>query len=485
MRRSGTGVRRVAALLALTTCLAGGFASAAQGADTPRGDEWHLDALHMPEVWKTSTGAGVTVALIDSGVKADLPDLVGQVLPGKDLSGLPGGVNVDPVGHGTALASMIAASGKSFNGMGATGLAPGAKVLPIKINTNDIPSTAIGPSASLKQMDDGIDYAVDQGAKVINISQAIAADSLTPSDIAALQKAVDYAIGKGVLIVAGAGNSAQAGNPLMYPSAAAGVAAIAAFDQTGTNTAESEFGPQIALAAPGIDIYGACTDPTGYCKGHGTSDATALTAAAAAILWQVHPSWTGNQILRVMINTANKPTDGSNHSPYIGFGNISPRNSIHYTGDPGPADVNPLIAAGIDVKPSAPASAPGAASSGAAANPSAPAAGSKSAPASTTTAVAKSSSSSLPLIIGGVVVVLVVAGVVVFLVRRKRSTPPPPPAAPDGYPTYQQPPGYGTPQPPAFGPGSGSGQPVYPPQPAPGNPYQQAPPSGPSNPPQG
>lgn len=482
MRRSGTGVRRVAALLALTTCLAGGLASAAQGADTPRGDEWHLDALHMPEVWQTSTGAGVTVAVIDSGFKSDLPDLAGQILSGKDLSGLPGGVNVDPVGHGTAMASMIAASGKSFNGMGATGMAPGAKVLPIKINTGTDPKTALGPAAALKQIDDGIDYAVDQGAKVISISQGIEASALTPSDIAALQKSVDHAIGKGDLVIAAAGNSAQQGNPVTYPSAAAGVAAIAAFDQSGTNTAESEFGPQIALAAPGIDIYSACTDPTGYCKGHGTSDATALTAGAAAILWQVHPSWTGNQILRVMINSANKPTDGSSHSPYIGFGNISPRNSIRYTGDPGPADVNPLIAAGIDVKPSAPASAPGAASSGAAANPSAPVAGSKSAPASTTTAVAKSSSSSLPLIIGGVVVVLVVAGVVVFLVRRKRSTPPPPPP-PRTATRRTSSPRATAPPPPAFGPGSG--QPVYPPQPPPGNPYQQAPPPGPSNPPQG
>ncbi|WP_280689552.1 MULTISPECIES: S8 family serine peptidase [unclassified Kitasatospora] len=435
----------------------------------------------MPEVWQTSTGAGVTVAVIDSGFKSDLPDLTGQLLPGKDFSGLPGGVNVDPEGHGTGMASDIAGSGKNFNGKGASGLAPGARILPIKINTNSSPSTAIGSSASLKQIDQGITYAVDQGAKVISISQGIEKGALSASDISALQDAVNYAVSKGRLIVASAGNSGQQGDPVMYPSAASGVAAIAAFDHNGTNTPESEYGPQIALAAPGIDIISACTDPTGYCKTSGTSDATALTAAAAAILWQVHPSWTGNQILRVMINTANKPTDGSNHSPYIGFGNISPRNSIRYTGDPGPADVNPLIAAGIDVKPSAPASAPGVTPSGAAANPSAPAAGSKSAPASTTTAVAKSSSSSLPLIIGGVVVVLVVAGVVVFLVRRKRSTPPPPPAAPDGYPTYQQPPGYGTPQPPAFGPG----QPVYPPQPAPGNPYQQAPPSGPSNPPQG
>ncbi|WP_327068515.1 S8 family serine peptidase [Kitasatospora sp. NBC_01250] len=494
--------RRVAAALALTMCLGGGLATAAQAADTPRGDEWHLDALHMPEVWQTSTGAGVTVAVIDSGVKADLPDLVGQVLPGKDLSGLPGGVNTDPEGHGTGMASVIAGSGKNFDGKGAEGLAPGARILPIKVNTNSNSSTAIGAPASLKQIDEGITYAVDQGAKVISISQAIRNIDISPSDVSALQDAVNYAISKGRLIVAGAGNSGQEGNWPMYPSVASGVAAIAAFDEQGNHTAESEYGPQIALAGPGQDIISACIDPSGYCKSHGTSDATALVAATAAVLWQVHPDWTGNQILRVLMNTANKPNNGANRSDYIGFGNVSPRNAIHYTGDPGPADVNPLIAAGIDVNPPGSASASAPASPSAAA--SAPATGAaptgstansaSAAPVPATHASGKSSSS-MPLIIGGAVLaVLVIGGVVFFVLRRKgaAATAPPAPGAPYGYPVPPQgppaphtPPAQGFGPPPAYGPG----QPPYgqPPQqpPAQGNPYQQPQPGPYQQPPQG
>ncbi|MGF1430314.1 S8 family serine peptidase [Kitasatospora sp. LaBMicrA B282] len=481
MRRAGTGVRRVAAVLALATALTGGVASTAWAGNTPRDDQWYVDALHMPEVWQTATGAGVTVAVIDSGFKGDSPDQA-QLLPGKDLSGLPGGVNADPVGHGTGMASIIAGTGKAFDGKGAIGFAPGAKILPIKVNTNGDPSTAIPAPAALKQIADGITYAVDQGAKVISISQAVQSDLLAPSDISYLQQAVNYAIGKGDLIVAGAGNSAQDGNMRMYPSVASGVAAIAGFDESGTHTTESEYGPQIALAAPGQDVISLCTDPSGYCKSHGTSVATALTAAAAADLWQVHPTWTGNQILRVLINSANKPNSGT-RSDYLGFGNISPRNAIHYTGDPGPADVNPLIAAGIDAPAgtpsplgSAPASAPSSSSTGAAANPSAPASGNASAPAGPPVAAKKSSSSVLPLIVVGAVVALLVIGGVVFLVtRRKRATPPP--AGDFGYPMPHQPPSYAP----------GAGQPPYPPQqpPAPGAPYQQAPPPGPYNPPQG
>ncbi|WP_344445585.1 S8 family serine peptidase, partial [Kitasatospora nipponensis] len=444
----------------LGTVWAGAFAPAAVAADTPRDAEWHLDALHMPEVWQTSTGSGVTVAVIDTGFKEDAPDLTGQFLPGKDLSGLPGGVTTDPVGHGTSMASMIAGTGKSFNGKGATGLAPGAKILPIKINSNADPSTEIGRPASLKQIDEGITYAVDQGAKVISISQAIRQVDISPSDIAALQSAVDYAISKGRLVVAGAGNSGEQDNAVMYPAAAPGVAAIAAHDRNGTATSESEHGPYVALGAPGIDIYAVCTEPTGYCVTHGTSDGTALTAASAAVLWSLHPDWTGNQILRVLINTANKPNDGSTHSNYIGFGNISPRNAIHYTGDPGPATVNPLVAAGIGVAPSGAASAPASAPASGAPSSAKPSSGATAAPLSTpsapsaaspvATAGKSSGSGSLPWILGGGVLALLVVGGVVVLVRRRRA-PQLPADLPPAQPPYGQPypPHAGQPAPPA------------------------------------
>lgn len=476
-----------AALLALSLSLTGAFAPAAQALDNPRQGEWYLDVLHLPDVWQTANGSGVTVAVIDTGVKADHPDLVGQLLPGKDLSGLPGGVDVDPVGHGTGMASIIAGSGKGFNGNGVMGLAPGARILPIKINANSDATADIGRPASLKQIAQGITFAVDQGAKVISISQAIRSDDIAPSDVANLQSAVNYAISHGRLVVAGAGNSGQQGNPIMYPADSAGVAAIAAVDHQGASTAESEQGKYVALADPGVDVINACTGPTGYCNTHGTSDSTAMVSGMAAILFSQHPDWTGNQVLRVLINTANKPSDGSTHSDNVGFGSASVSKAIKYTGDPGPADVNPLVQAGISVTPPPSAFLPGTASSGspsaaASAQPSGPASdaapvGNSPAPTTSSAKSAASSSSSgssnLPLIIGGAVVIVLIVGGVIFMARRKHSAVPLDDTQPPSYPmpTQQSLSGQGTPPPP---PGYTPGTPPPPAQSP--SPYQTPPP---------
>jgi type VII secretion-associated serine protease mycosin len=496
MRRTGARMRGLttAALLSLSLGLAGAFAPAAQAFDNPRQGEWYLDALHLPDVWQTVNGSGVTVAVIDSGVKADAPDLTGQLLPGKDFSGLSGGVDADPMGHGTGMASTIAGSGKSFNGKGVTGLAPGAKILPIKVNDTEDPSTAIPSPQFLKQVDQAITYAVDQGAKVINLSVAIRSNDISPADAADLQTAVNYAISHGRLVVASAGNSGQQGNPVMYPANSAGVAAVAAVDHNGTSTAESEQGKYVALAAPGVDVINACTGSTGYCTNHGTSDSAAMVSGMAALLFSQHPDWTGNQVLRVLINTANKPNDGASHSNGIGFGNASVSKAIHYTGDPGPADVNPLVQAGVNVTPSPSDWLPGTASStppsaGGSAQPSASAGGGipvghSPIPVSSAKSGASSSSSSssnLPLIIGGgVVAVLVIGGVVFFLMRRNRSATPPTAPEPPAYPmpAQQSPYGQGTPPPPPPGytpgtppPGHGAAPYQTPPPPA-ANPYR-------------
>ncbi|GAA1985394.1 S8 family serine peptidase [Kitasatospora viridis] len=483
MRRTGAWMRGLstAALLSVSLSLAGVFAPAAQAYDNPRQGEWYLDVLHMSDVWQVANGSGVTVAVIDTGVKADHPDLVGQLLPGKDFSGLPGGADTDPDGHGTGMASIIAGSGKGFNGNGVIGLAPGARILPIKIDAERDPSKVLPAPVFMKQIDQAITYAADQGAKVINISQAVRSVDVAPSDVADLQNAVNYAIGHGSVIVAGAGNSGQQGNPVMYPADSAGVAAIAAHDQNGASTAESENGSYIALAAPGVNTVEACLAASGYCQGTGTSDSSAMISAAAAILFSEHPSWTGNQVLRVLISTANKAKSGANHTDYLGFGNISIRTAVRYTGDPGPADVNPLVQAGISVMPPASAFLPGTASStapsaGASVQPSAPASGapapsSSAAPAPAKSASSSSGSSSLPFIVGIVVAaVLVVGGAAFFLARRKRtaaSFEAGPGAGgqepPYGYPMPPQQGQYGTPAPPPY---------QAPPPPG-GNPYRE------------
>ncbi|MEV7526204.1 type VII secretion-associated serine protease mycosin [Streptomyces sp. NPDC091371] len=323
-------------------------------ADTIRSKQWHLDAMKADEIWTTSTGKGVTVAVIDTGVNR-IPELEGQVLPGAVFpSGdAAGDEDNDYYGHGTGISAMIAATGRHPSGDGAYGLAPGVKILPIRVP--DSMQEAKTPSWV-----EAIRYAADSDARVINISLAIGG---TPEDDRARAEAVKYALSKGKLIFAGAGNDGASTNEILYPAATPGVVGVGAVDAKGQATRESQHGPQIDLAAPGIDIVTACTTGTGLCNTHGTSDATALASASAALIWSAHPDWTNNQVLRVLLNTAGKPIDGVERNDYIGYGIVRPRIAIATPGDPGPADVYPLpdLAAATAASPSAspdPAPAP-------------------------------------------------------------------------------------------------------------------------------
>ncbi|MEV0190380.1 type VII secretion-associated serine protease mycosin [Kitasatospora purpeofusca] len=400
--------------------VAGPAVGPAVAVDSIREQQWHLDTMKAPEIWQTSKGQGITVAVVDGGFRLDHPDLVGQLLPGKDLSGLPGGIGVDKSGHGTGIAGLIAGSGKGLGGKGAYGLAPDAKVLPIKININDDPAQPIDASGYLKQVSQGITYAADQGAKVINVSSVAGSSGVSAGDVAELDKSVKYANGKGALVVAGAGNSGQEGNPSLYPAALPSIIAVAAADRAGTATDESEHGPQIDIAAPGVDIYTSCVAESGYCKKHGTSDATALVSASAALLWAAHPGWTPNQITRVLIGTAGKPKDGTNRTDFIGYGIVRPRVALTTPGDPGPADVSPLVEPSADATPSTStptASVPVVSQSPAAQPAPTPPPSASAAPA----AEQKDEGSALVLaasVAGGLV--LVAAVVVVLVLRRRR-----------------------------------------------------------------
>ncbi|MFK0016755.1 type VII secretion-associated serine protease mycosin [Streptomyces sp. NPDC091027] len=332
--------------------LLAGVAATPAHAETIRSQQWHLDAMKADEIWKISTGKGITVAVIDTGVN-QIPELEGQVLPGKafPLGDAEVGRDNDYYGHGTGMAAMIAATGKHPSGDGAYGLAPGVKILPIRVP--DMLEESTTPSWV-----EAIRYAADSEAKVLSISQGRAG---APEDDRARAEAVKYAISKGKLVFAAAGNSGDSTNQLEYPAATPGVIAVGAVDANGEPTKESQHGPQIDLAAPGIDIVAACKSNSGLCKTHGTSDATALASASAALLWAAHPDWTNNQVLRVLLNTAGKPVDGSGRNDYVGYGVVRPRVALQTPGDPGPADVYPLpdLAAAAPPPTQAPTPAPG------------------------------------------------------------------------------------------------------------------------------
>ncbi|WP_330239264.1 S8 family serine peptidase [Streptomyces sp. NBC_00525] len=317
--------------------------------------EWYLDRMQAPEMWKVSTGKGITVALLDTGVDPTVPELTGKVLQGKNFVEPERGAHRDKDGHGTGMASLIAGNG--VNGQGVQGLAPDARIFPLTV----FGSSKESGTNSVRAVIEAIRYAADSDARIINLSLGFRDHELEGDEREEIQRAVDYAVQRGKLVLAATGNSGEQGNDKGYPAASLGVAGIAAVDKMSTVTKFSVSGPQVALAAPGDEIPVPCGGGVeGYCKSNGTSQATAIASASAALIWSMHPDWTGNQVLRVLMNTAARPTEGEVPSRYIGYGTVRPRIAVlGDPGDPGPADVNPLVAARAAASPTPAASAAG------------------------------------------------------------------------------------------------------------------------------
>ncbi|MFB7762926.1 S8 family serine peptidase, partial [Streptomyces xiamenensis] len=358
------------------------------------------------EIWEHTTGEGITVAVIDSGVDPTLPELQGQVLDGTDLTRGQEGAHVDDLMHGTAVAALMAGTGV---GGGVQGLAPGVQILPIRI---DLEKLEFGQA---KRWSEAIEYAVDEGAEIINMSFG-GTDSGVVEEAMAEARAI--AARNDVLLFAATGNEGDTSNSAGYPASHAGVVGVAAVGSNGEWVPYSTYGPQVVLAAPGNDVPGHCGDLSGPAcirPEGGTSAASALASASAALIWSQHPEWTKNQVLRVMLNTAERPDD-QRRDDYTGYGIVRPdRVIIDGEGDPGDPDSPPIFRdweAALD--PAAtPAPEPEAETG--------PADGAEPAPGPEAEAAATGENSGpLPWILGGTAVVLVVA-VTGWVVIRRRS----------------------------------------------------------------
>lgn len=319
-------------------------------ADTdPRG---YLTKMKAREMWKVADGSGITVAVIDSGVK-DVPGLEGRVLPGVSFMeppfenpDKPYPPHEDFVGHGTTMTAAIVGDGSAG---GPQGLAPGAKVLPIRTSVGTPMAFAVGGETAK-----GLRYAADHGAKIINLSLGV----VSPEDIDRVRPAVEYAQSKGALIFTAMGNEAENHNFNNPIAAMPGVLGVGAIDDDGTPMEFSSYGPDTDLSAVGNTVVKRCTNNTGWCVGDGgTSYATSLASASAALVWSAHPDWTANQVARVLIQTAGGPDDGSKRTDSIGYGAARPRKVLlDHEGDPGAPDVDPL-AKPAPVKAPAPSAA--------------------------------------------------------------------------------------------------------------------------------
>jgi type VII secretion-associated serine protease mycosin len=435
-----------------------GISSTPAHAESVRAKQWHLDAMHAEEMWKVSTGRGITVAVIDSGVDDSLADLKGQVLDGKDYSKQSGDEHADIANHGTGIAALIAATGARGTLNGSYGLAPGSKILPIRMrySTEDYGKVDLGAEYSRK-LTESIRYAADSKAQIINISMGRANDSGTQNvSTAELASAVRYALKKGKLIFAAAGNRGDKSNFLEYPAATPGVVAVAAIDESIERSEFSQWGPQIDLAAPGEKMVSACSGGTQVCTGNGTSGATAIASASAALIWSKHPTWTNNQVLRVLINTMKGNEKKWTWNNAIGYGIVRPRIALQNPGDPGPADEWPLPDLAAAEKSAAPLPSPEASKAGGDAVGDKQDKTSESAP----TTSESDQNNMLLWIAMGVGAAAVLGAAIGFFVargRRGRGTVPPAQSLPLP-PTHNQPlqPPY-----PAFGPPSGPSNAPY------------------------
>lgn len=396
--RSRRRVVSLCAALGIWALVSGELASHAF-ADDAAPQQWYLDPMHASEMWKTSTGKGIKVAVVDTGVNPDTPSLRGQVLSQEVPQAAAYGATKDYLGHGTTMAELIAGTG---NGGGIKGLAPDAKIIPFRVAMKTMKDSAERKLTPLAAA--GIRAAADSDAKIINLSFGGATQE--PGE----GEAIQYALGKGKLVFAAAGNDEVAGGGLLeFPAAFPGVVGVSAADASGTVGKFSQSGNYVDLASPGLNTPAWCdTTFQKYCTASGTSAASAIASASAALIWSAHPSWTADQVLRTMIDTAGRSWDKNTPSKYLGYGLIRPRLVLEKADiNPGPADVDPLAKenGGSSAAPAVPSSSP-------------PAKGE---------AVAKGEGTggtkdggSTPWIVGGVLAGLVLIGGGVFAVFRTR-----------------------------------------------------------------
>jgi subtilisin family serine protease len=406
MRREQRVHRRALALSGALALAVVGSGTALASAQNPiAAKEWALNTLNVSTVRQqySAHGAGVTVAVIDSGVDPSQPDLQGRLVDGVNLSD-PNNPTSDfsdtsSESHGTSIATVIAGfphKDSSGISVGMIGLADEAKIMPIKVVSD---TNASDPSIIA-----GIEYAVSHGAQVINISLGGAAGDTS------VNSAINAALAHGVVVVVAAGNDAKTGNAPNDLATVPGVLDVGGVDSNGQKYSSSHYGSDVNIAAPANDIEAGLTGGQ-YGEVSGTSQATPWVSGEAALLIAAHPSWTSGQVVAAIVDNTVQSAGGQTKAGQrvddnVGYGLIDPVAALgasepSSTANPlgGPA-ITSSPGASVAASASAGASATGAATGGA------------------TGTTAGKSSSKAPLYIGIAVAVVVVLALLIFLLTR-------------------------------------------------------------------
>lgn len=302
----------VAAIAVLGIAASVAFVGSSASADSIRDREYWLSQYGITAAWNTTKGAGVTIAIIDTGVDGAHVDLRGAVVGGTDVSGVGGADGQTPVGasreHGTMVGSLAAGRGHDGSG-GVIGSAPAASLLSISVGFG------AGTRSSDDQIADAVRWAVDNGADVINMS-------LTRNSLEWPQSWDDaflYAFENDVVVVAAAGNRGSGTTEVGAPATIPGVLVVGGVDRNGKASFDaSSQGITIAVSAPSEDLVGAAPGG-GYYAWAGTSGATPIVAGIVALVRAAHPDLDAANVINRITATAKYP-GVEVPSPIYGYG---------------------------------------------------------------------------------------------------------------------------------------------------------------------
>ena len=249
--------------------------------------QYGVSMVRADASWSFGDASAQVVAVVDSGVDLGHPDLAPALVAGRDLvdgDSVPADLN----GHGTHVAGIAGAV--AGNGLGGVGAALRAKVMPVRV----LDAGGAGSSADVAE---GVVWAVDHGATVVNLSLG------SPRRDDVLARAVQYALDRGVPVVAAAGNEALDGDPVNYPAALPGVIAVGAVDSSRVRASFSSTGAHLAVAAPGVGVLSTVRGG-GYGTMSGTSMAAPFVSAGVALLRTTAQRATPADLRRVVMTTA-------------------------------------------------------------------------------------------------------------------------------------------------------------------------------------